>query len=786
MNQSIQRVGFFSSLIAALGAATRRALHRCLLGGLQATLLATVLAAPAWAVEPFTISDIRVEGLQRVEPGTVFASIPVRVGDRYEDDKGAAAIRSLFALGLFKDVRLDVQGTVLVVVVEERPTIASVDFSGLREFDKDVLRKVLREIGLADGRPFDQALADRAEQELKRQYISRSLYAAEVITTITPVERNRVNLTFSVNEGPPARIRELRIVGARAFSESTLKGLFNQDTGTFLSWYTKSNQYSRTKLNADLETLRSYYLQRGYMEFTIDSTQVSISPDKKDVSIVINVTEGGRFVVSAVKLEGNFLGKDDEFKALVAIKPGQPYNIDEVTGTTRAFTDYFGNFGYAFAQAQARPDVDRATGRVQITIQADPSRRAYVRRINIAGNNRTRDEVVRREFRQLEASWYDGDRIRRSRDRVDRLGYFKSVVIETQEVPGAPDQVDLNIVVEEKPTGAIQLTAGFSSTEKLSVGFGISQDNAFGSGRFLSMNVNASKFNRVFAVNTTDPYFTPDGVSRTWEVSHRDVRPYLNQGGSYRVVTTNGSVRFGVPFTEVDTVNFGAGIEQNHIVTGAAIPAAYLVYARDVGYKSLMLPLTVGWFRDDRDSALMPSRGRLQRVSGEVSPLGDSHYFKAGYQVQQYVPLDRQYNLAFNADLGWGQAIGNSSFPVFKNYVGGGLGSVRGFSPGTLGPRDVTGSIVGGNRKIALNGELLAPLPGTGNDRTIRLFGFVDAGNIYGPEETVDLAKLRASAGAGITWISPMGPLRVAYTHPLRKFPGDRIEKFQFQIGTSF
>lgn len=749
-------------------------------------LMALALAAQAWAVEPFTIRDIRVEGLQRVEPGTVFASIPVRVGDRYEDDKGAAAIRALFALGLFKDVRLEVQGQVLVVVVEERPTIAAVDFSGTKEFNKDTLLKALREIGLADGRPFDQALADRAEQELKRQYVGRSLYAAEVVTTVTPVERNRVNLTFSVNEGPTARIRELRIVGAKAFTERQLKGDFSQDTGGVFSWYTKSNQYSRTKLNADLENLRSFYLQRGYMEFTIDSTQVALSPDKKDVSVVINITEGERFVVSSVKLEGNFLGKDDDFKALVAIKPGQPYNVDDVTRTTKAIADYFGNFGYAFAQVQARPEVDRATGRVQLVLQADPSRRAYVRRINIAGNTRTRDEVIRREFRQQEASWYDGDRIRRSRDRVDRLGYFKSVGIETQEVPGAPDQVDLLVTVEEKPTGAIQLTAGFSSAEKITLGFGVTQDNAFGSGKFLSVNVNTSKYNRVFSVNTTDPYYTADGVSRTWEVSHRDVRPYQDQGGNYRVVTSGASLRFGVPFTEVDTVYFGGGVERNHIVTGAAIPAAYLAYARDVGETSNLLPLTVGWYRDDRDSAMVPTRGRLQRVNGEVSPAGDARYARASYQLQQYVPLDRRFTLAFNSDFGWGQAIGNSTFPVFKNFNGGGLGSVRGFGAGTLGPRDVTGATVGGSRKLALNGELLGPMPGMGADRSVRLYGFVDMGNVYGGDERFDLAQLRASLGAGLSWISPIGPLRFAYTHPVRKFPGDRIEKFQFQIGSSF
>ncbi len=749
-------------------------------------LMSLAFAAQAWAVEPFTIRDIRVEGLQRVEPGTVFASIPVRVGDRYEDDKGTAAIRSLFALGLFKDVRLEVQGDVLVVVVQEQPTIAAVDFSGIKEFNKDTLIKALRDIGLADGRPFDQALADRAEQELKRQYVGRSLYAAEVVTTVTPIERNRVNLTFSVNEGATARIRELRIVGAKAFSESKLKGEFSQDTGGIFSWYTKSNQYSRTKLNADLENLRSFYLQRGYMEFTIDSTQVALSPDKKDVSIIVNITEGERFVVSGVKMEGNFLGKEDEFKALVSIKPGQPYNIDDVTRTTKAFTDYFGNFGYAFAQVQARPEVDRANGRVQLVVQAEPSRRAYVRRINIAGNNRTRDEVIRREFRQLEASWYDGDRIRRSRDRVDRLGYFKSVAIETQEVPGAPDQVDLLLTVEEKPTGAIQFTAGFSSAEKITLGLGVTQDNAFGSGKFLSFNLNTSKYNRVFSINTTDPYYTADGVSRTWELYHRDVRPYQDQGGNYRIVTSGGSLRFGVPFTEVDTVYFGAGVEQNNIVTGAAIPAAYLIYARDVGYKSTLVPFTLGWYRDDRDSALVPSRGRLQRVNGEISPAGDAKYFRGSYQLQQYVPLDRQFTLAFNSDFGWGQAIGDSSYPVFKNFTGGGLGSVRGFGSGTLGPRDVTGAIVGGTRKLALNGELLGPMPGMGNDRSVRLYGFFDMGNVYGADERFDLSQLRASAGAGLSWISPIGPLRFAYTHPVRKFPGDRIEKFQFQIGTSF
>ena len=434
---------------------------------ISAVVSLAFVAGTAWAVNPFTVRDIRIEGLQRVEPGTIFVSLPVRVGDVYNDEKGSSAIRSLFGLGLFKDVRIEVSGDVLVIIVEERPTVADVEFVGTKEFDKDVLKKALRDVGLADGRPFDKAQLDRAEQELKRQYINRSLYAAEVVTTVTPIERNRVNLTFTVVEGEPAKISEIRIVGNKVFGESTLRGLFDLDTGGWLSWYTKSDRYSRAKLNADIETLRSYYLTRGYLEFKVDSTQVSILPNKTDIAITINITEGERFVVSGVKLEGNFLGKDDEFKSLVTIKPGEAYNADEVAKTTKAFTDYFGNFGFAFARVEARPEIDRANNRVALILQADPSRRAYVRKINVAGNSRTRDVVVRREFRQFEASWYDGDKIKLSRDRVDRLGYFNQVGIETQEVPGSPDQVDLTINVVEKPTGSLSLGAGYSSGDGL-------------------------------------------------------------------------------------------------------------------------------------------------------------------------------------------------------------------------------------------------------------------------------------------------------------------------------
>lgn len=770
------------------------------LGGLRGLSLSVIAASilsalPAWAVEPFQLRDIRVEGLQRVEPGTVFASLPFRIGDQFNDDKGSSAIRSLFALGLFTDVRLQINGDVLIVIVEERPTVADVSFSGIKEFDAEVLRKALRDVGLADGRPYDKALADRAEQELKRQYINRSMYAAQVVTTVTPAERNRVNLNFSVVEGEVAKIKDIRIVGNQAFSESTLRDLFDLDTGGWLSWYTKSDRYSRAKLNADLETLRSYYLTRGYLEFRIDSTQVAISPDKQDMSITVNITEGQRYVVSKVELQGDFLGKEAEFKSLVTLKAGEAYNVEDVNTTVKAFTDYYGAFGYAFAQVEAVPEIDRVNNRVAFVLRGQPARRVYVRRINVEGNNRTRDEVIRREFRQLEASWYDSDRIRLSRDRVDRLGFFTEVGVDTQQVPGSPDQVDLTISVVEKPTGNLTLGAGYGQAEGLSFVVGIKQENVFGSGNYLGLDVNTSSFNRQFVLSTTNPYFTADGVSRTFDLYHKTSSPYSEQGGDYELQTSGVGVRFGVPFTEQDTVFFGIGAEQTRIVEGTDMPQAYTEYIQDFGERSTSVPLTLGWARDDRDSALVPSRGRLQRFNTEWGVAGDTRYLKTSYQFQQYFPITKQYTFAVNAEIGLGKGLNGRPYPLFKNFYGGGLGSVRGFEQGTLGERSpilnpttlttTTDVNIGGTKNLVLNAELSTPFPGAGNDRTLRMFGFVDVGNVWAADEKFG-SDLRASVGIGLSWISPIGPLRFAWANPVRTFDGDKIQKFQFQIGTSF
>ncbi len=763
----------------------------CFLTSLRTSLASLFLAlgllgANAWAVEPFQLTDIRVEGLQRTDAGTVFASLPFRIGDTYNDEKGVAALRALFATGLFKDVRIQIAGSVVVVVVDERSIISSIDFVGTKEFEKEALVKALKDFGVGEGQPFDNALADRAEQELKRQYLTRSLYGVEVTTKVTPEERNRVNVTFNVVEGSVARIRELRVLGSRDYSEKELKGLLDLDETGLLSFYTKSDRYSRTKLNADLETLKAWYLNRGYLEFNVESTQIAISPDKQDISITINIKEGQPYTVTAVTLQGQYLSKEDEFKELVTIKPGQIYRAEEVATTTKAFSEKFGTFGYAFARVDARPEIDRVNGRVEIVLQADPQRRVYVRHINVAGNTKTRDEVIRREFRQFESSWYDGPKIKLSRDRVDRLGFFSDVTVDNSEVPGTPDQVDLTVAIKEKPTGNILLGAGFSSADKVSFTASVKQENVFGTGNFLGIEFNTSKSQQTISVSTVDPYFTDDGISRAIDVFYRTAQPLNSQGENYKLVTPGASIRFGVPFSEYDTVFFGVGIEQTEIRGSNNLPDTYFRYREQFGQKSTAIPFTIGWSRDGRDSALVPTTGRFARVNVDVSFLADQRYMRADLQLQQYFTPIRRVTLGINAEVGYGRGLGDKPYPIFKNFFGGGLGTVRGFDQGSLGQVDNLGAYLGGNRRFNLNTEVYLPIPGTGNDRTLRWFTYVDVGNVWGVDDRLTLSSLRASIGLGFSWVSPVGPIKISYGSPIRKEPTDRIQRLQFQLGTAF
>jgi outer membrane protein insertion porin family len=757
------------------------------------TVAAAALAAHglvAHATSPFVVRDIRIEGLQRVEPSTVFAYLPIREGDVFSDDKASEAIRALYATGFFNDVKVVVEGDIVIVQVVERPAIGSIDFAGLHEFDKDNLTKALRSVGLSQGRYYDKALADKAEQELKRQYLTRGYYAAEVKATITPIDRDRVALLFSVEEGPSAKIRQINFIGNKAFSSSTLLDEMQLSTPNWFSWYTKNDLYAKDKLTGDLENVRSYYLNRGYLEFSIDSTQVSITPDKRDMYLTIAVNEGEPYTISGIHLAGNLLDREAELDQLVKIKAGDRFSAEKLQAATKVLVDKLGEYGYAFATVNAQPLIDQQHHKVDLTLQVDPSRRVYVRRVNVVGNTRTRDEVVRREMRQLESSWFDSNRLALSKDRVNRLGYFSDVNVTTVPVDGTPDQVDVNVKVTEKPTGSITLGLGYGSGEGPILSAGVSQDNVFGSGTSLGVNINTAKTYRTLTVTQIDPYFTVDGIKRITDVYYRTQQPlYYSTDSSFKIVTVGGDLKFGIPFSEVDTVYFGAGLEQNQLDVDSATPQSYIDYVNEFGRVSNNVPITVGWSRDARDSALVPSRGYFTQANAEYgTPAGGTQYYKADINAQYYYSFARGFVLGFNFQGGYGNGLGGKPYPIFKNYYAGGIGSVRGYEPSSLGPRDAsTGDPIGGSKLLVGNVELTFPLPGTGYDRTLRVFSFLDAGNVWGDVgNSIGANGLRYGYGVGLAWISPIGPLKLSLGFPLTKHDGDQYQKFQFQIGTAF
>jgi outer membrane protein insertion porin family len=750
----------------------------------------SLAAGSAHAAQPFVVQDIRIEGLKRIEPGTLFSYLTIKQGSTFTDDKASEAIRALYATGFFNDVRISTEGQVVIVYVQERPAVGTIDFAGIHEFDKENLTKALNSVGLSQGRYYDKALVDRSEQELKRQYLTRGYYAAEVTTTITPIDRNRVALLFSVNEGPSAKIRQINFIGNNAFSSDTLRDEMEMSTPNWFSWYTKNDLYAKDKLTGDLEHVRSYYLNRGYLEFNIESTQVSLSPDKKDMYLTLALHEGEPYTIKSIKLSGNLLDREAELNKLVKIKSGERFSAEKLQAATKAVVDKLGEYGYAFATVNALPQIDQVHHTVDLTLQVDPSRRVYVRHINVVGNTRTRDEVIRREMRQLESSWFDSNRLSLSKDRINRLGYFTDVDVTTVPVDGTPDQVDIDVKVSEKPTGAITLGAGFSSTDKVVLSAGVSQDNVFGSGTSLAVNINTAKTYRTLSVTQTDPYFTVDGIKRITEAYYRTTYPlYYSSDTSFRILTIGGDIKFGIPFSESDTVYLGLGLEQNRISTDASTPQSYIDYVKDFGHVVNNVPVTAGWARDNRDSALVPSRGYYLQANGEVgTPAGDTEYYKADLQAQYYYSFARGFILGFNLQGGYGNGFGGKAYPIFKNYYAGGIGSVRGYEPSSLGPTDKsTSDPIGGSRMVVANVEMTVPLPGTGWDRTLRVFTFVDAGNVWGSEgDSTGANGLRYSYGAGLEWISPIGPLKLSLGFPIVRHSTDKYQVFQFQIGTAF
>jgi len=758
-----------------------------------ATWLASLIFFPAWlyathasAFEPFTVKDIRVEGVQRTDAGTVFNYLPIKVGERIDDEKASAAIKALYATGFFRDVRLEAEGDVLVVIVQERPTISQIDIVGIKEFEKDTLKKALKDIGVAESRIFDRSALDRAEQELKRQYINRGFYGVKISTTVTPQERNRVAINFTVDEGDVAKIAKINIVGAQAFSESTLIKEMQLSTPGWLTWYTKNDQYSKQKLQADLETLRSYYTNRGYLEFAVDSTQVSITPDKDDIYITINITEGPKFTVSDVRLGGDLLLPEVELMRLVTIRPGDVYSREKLQQSAKAISDRMGSDGYAFANVNAVPEINREARTAGFTFYIDPGRRVYVRKVNVTGNARTRDEVIRREVRQLEDAWYDSTRIDRSKVRITRLQYFEDVNVETPSVPGSPDQVDLNITVTEKATGNLLLGVGYSSAEGFVLSGSVSQNNVLGTGNSLTAALNTSKVNQQIAITYVEPYWTPDGVSRSLEIYDRNVNPSSLPVAAYQSQTAGAAIGFGIPLTETDSINVGARFEHTRLTLYGDSPLLYQEFVREFGAITNSVIFTTGWSRDTRDSILFPTRGLLQSAFAELG-VGDLLYYKLNYLIQWFTPMPLGSVLMLRSDLGYGGGLGDKPLPFFKAYYAGGVGSVRGYETASLGPQDVAGNTIGGRQKVVGNMELFFPVPGTkAGDQSTRMSVFVDAGQIYDSGFEPSLESFRYSTGVGLAWNSPVGPLKFSYGYPLNAGPHDRIQRFQFQVGTVF
>lgn len=756
-------------------------------------IILCIYATISFALDTFIIKDIQVEGLQRTEAGTVFSALPVKVGDTMDDDLATVAIKALYKTGFFKDVRIEVEGEVLVVTVQERSSIAQIDLSGNKSVPSDKMLEGLKQIGIANGQIFDKATLDLAEQEIKRQYLAQGKYAATVKTTSSPLERNRVAVRFDIVEGAVSKIRNINIVGNRAYSTDDLRAEFLLTTPNWMSWWNKNDQYSKQKLNADLETLRSFYMNNGYLEFNIESTQVSITPDKMDIYITINIAEGEKYTITGIKLAGDTIVPEKELRDLIQIQPGDSFNREKITQSSKAISDRLSNDGYAFSNVNPVPEVDKDAHTAAFTFFIDPGKRVYVRRINVAGNSRTKDEVIRREVRQLESSWYASNRIDRSKERLVRTQFFSDVNIETPAVPGTADQVDLNISVKEQNTGSVQFGAGLSSNEGVVFGVTVNQNNFLGTGNRVSAQVNTGQVNTVYSLSYTDPYFTPDGVSRGFDIYKRDVDTSRLQIASFNTFSLGGGVRFGIPLNERDFLNFGMAVDLTTVELNPASPQQYLRFcANTSGCGSDSVVGTVSWIHDSRDNILFTNKGVLQRLTLEGSlPVLDLQYYKIDYKHSWYKELNNDFTLMLNGEIGYAASYGGKNFPFFKNFFSGGVNSVRGYNVASLGPRDIDPTrgrdfAVGGQKLLVGNAELFFPVPGVTDSKQFRMSAFVDGGNVFSQEQSYDVGDLRYSVGLGLSWFSPFGPLKLVFAKALNPQPTDDLQVLQFQFGQQF
>ena len=739
--------------------------------------------------EGFRVSDIRVEGLQRITAGTVFNYLPVKPGDTVEFSRTSNIVRALYKTGFFKDVRLVKSGDVLVVIVTERPAISEISFSGNKSIDSEQLKEGLKDIGLAEGRTFDRSVLEKIEQELERQFYNQGKYAVKLTSTVTPLERNRVSIDINVVEGETALIKKINIVGNQAFEEDDLLDEFELSTGGWFSRFTRSNQYSRPKLAGDLEVLRSYYLDRGYVNFKIDSTQVTITPDKKDIYITINVNEGDIYTIKDIRLAGDIVGDPEEYFPLIHLRRGQPFARKAIVESSERVSAKLSDLGYAFANVNSIPEIDEEDNTVSITLFVDPGKRAYVRRINIRGNARTRDEVVRREFRQMESAWFSGEKLKLSRERVQRTGYFESVNVETPAVPGSPDEVDINLSVKEKPSGTLLAGLGFSQSDGVIVNASINQDNFAGTGKKVSLALQTSSADQRYQVSYVNPYYTVDGISRGFNLSYRSTDFDELDTADYKTDDAIASMGFGVPLNEFNRFNFDIALHHIDFEVGNVPSTEVLDFESTEGNKFLNVETTISWSHDSRDTAIFPRNGAIQSLYAEASiPGSDLKYWKLSYDHRRYWELSEDVVISLRGRVGYGDAYGGTSrLPFFENFFGGGPGSIRGFEARSIGPRDSEGDPIGGNAMYAGNVELLFPPPFSKRSETVRLAAFVDFGSVVDTaSDLFETDELRYSTGVGFSWLSPLGALTFSYAVPFRADGQDEEEQFQFSLGRTF
>ena len=753
-------------------------------------LLGGLLNLPAHAFEPFVVKDIRLEGLQRISAGAVFNYLPVKIGDTMTESLSIQSVRALYKTGFFKDVRLEQDGNVLVVFVAERAAIADVKIEGNDAIPDEQLEDALKQIGLSKGKVLDRATLDKVQQELQRIYYSLGKYGVKIDARTTPLERNRVKVTIEISEGKDARVHAINIVGNTKFSNRTLVGKLELSSVSILG---KNAQYSKQVLAADLETLKSYYLDRGYIHFNIESTQVSLTPDKEDVYITINISEGNQYTVREVKLAGDLILPEEELMELVSIEAGEVFSRKEAVGSTKRISDRLAELGYAFANVNIIPDIDEEKRNIGVTLFVDPGNKVYVRRVNISGNTKTKDEVIRRELRQFEGDTLSTAQISLSRLRLDRTGYFETVSVETPKVPGVSDQVDVNIAVKERPTGNLSAGVGFSDTQGFLFNIGVSQENFLGTGKRIALKVDNSQVTKNYSFSYTNPYHTVDGISRGFSIFYRAIDAAEADISNFTTDSLGANVTYRIPLDEEDSIRFTLGYENTEIKLGTTNVSQDVVdFVADNGSKYNDFPVNLGWVRDSRNRRIMTTAGSLTTAGTDITiPGSDLEYYKVNLRHLQYFPIGSLTDGSFNISLGYGGSYGDTTeLPPWKRYYAGGVRTVRGFEPNSLGPRDqATDQVLGGSKMVIANLEVFIPNPFENTRDTIRLVAFVDMGNVFAANEPVKfdgINGMRYSTGIALNWLSPVGALTFSYGVPLNEQPGDRVQAFQFTLGSAF